>query len=106
MRSDQTRPNERLDPIGSTRPDPMINWTRLDPIRPEKIQDFEVRAALLTTTVLWTISENGDKKRQWPYPEDIFWGPRGLQSCMQVRKKLVPISQPRKLILKIQQMIW
>ena len=24
----------------------MINWTRLDPIGPEKIQDFEVRAAL------------------------------------------------------------
>ena len=68
--------------------------------------DYVYLSICLTTTVLWTISENGDKKRQWPYPEDIFWGPRGLQSCMQVRKKLVPIPQPRELILKIQQMIW
>ena len=34
----------QLDP---TRPDPMINWTRSDPIGPKKIQDFKVHAALV-----------------------------------------------------------
>ena len=38
----------QLDP---TRPDPMINWTQSDPIGPENIQDFKVRAALVQTLV-------------------------------------------------------